>query len=244
MRPHSPSPLPFGFSAAILLLAAAPPDRAFAQSRRAEAYALTGARVVTAKGPVLENAVVVLRDGLIEAVGPSVKVPPDVRVIDAKGLTVTPGLIDAFSGLGLPGPGGRGGSGGGGGSSPPAANPLAPQSMVLDRFRAPEALKARDSAITTALVVSRAGVLPGQSVLVNLSGDKAEGMVLRQPAAQHLHLNELSRRYPNALMGTMALARQSLLDARHYGEEWAAYEKAPAGKKRPRFDPALASWQD
>ena len=87
-------------------------------------------------------------------------------------------------------------------------------------------------------------MLPGQSVLVNLSGDKPEGMVLRQPAAQHLHLSELSRRYPNALMGTMALARQALYDAKRYGEEWAAYEKAPAAKKRPRFDAALAAWGD
>ena len=116
--------------------------------------------------------------------------------------------------------------------------------MVLDRLRVADALKARDTGVTTALVVTREGVLPGQSVLVNLSGDKPEAMVLRNPAAQHLHLNELARRYPNALMGTMALARQALLDARRYGDEWAAYEKAPAGKKRPRFDPSLAAWQD
>ena len=43
-----------------------------------------------------------MRDGLIEAVGPSVKVPAGARVIDAKGLTLTPGLIDGLSGLGLP----------------------------------------------------------------------------------------------------------------------------------------------
>ena len=46
-------------------------------------------------------------------------------------------------------------------------------------------------------------------------------------------MTELSRRYPNALMGTVALARQALYDAHRYRDEWAAYEKAPAGKKRP-----------
>jgi imidazolonepropionase-like amidohydrolase len=79
---------------------------------------------------------------------------------------------------------------------------------------------------------------------VNLAGDKPDAMVLRQPAAQHLHLNELPRRYPNALMGTVALARQALYDAKRYGDEWAAYDKAPAGKKRPRFDAALAAWHE
>jgi imidazolonepropionase-like amidohydrolase len=45
-------------------------------------------------------------------------------------------------------------------------------------------------------------------------------------------------------MGTMAYARQALLDATHYRDEWAAYEKSPRGRKRPRYDPALAAWQD
>ena len=50
--------------------AAPSPSRA-----RAEAYALTGARVVTGPGAVLENATLVMRDGVIEAVGPSVAIP-------------------------------------------------------------------------------------------------------------------------------------------------------------------------
>ena len=227
------------FAVTVVLGATAP---AFAQSHE-EAYALTGARIVTVSGGVYENATLVMRNGLIEAVGPSVKVPAGVRVIDAKGLVLTPGLIDGFSGLGLPSATPRG-PGGNGPAAAPAADPLAPQSLALDRLKAADALKARDTGVTTALVVPREGVLPGQSVLINLSGDKPEAMVLRQPAALHLHLTELSRRYPNALMGTVALARQALYDARRYGEAWAAYEKAPAGKKRPRYDAALAAWQD
>ena len=148
-------------SAGVFALLVVGTASAGAQTRRAEAYALTGARVITVAGAVHETATVVMRDGLIEAVGPSVRVPPDVRVIDAKGLTLTPGLIDALSGIGLPSATPRPGAGGGGGaaaaSTGAAANPLAPQSMALDRFRAPEALKARDSGITTALVVVRGG---------------------------------------------------------------------------------------
>jgi imidazolonepropionase-like amidohydrolase len=209
---------------------------------RTEAYALTGARILTGSGPVLENATLVMRDGLIVDLGATVRVPPGVREIDAKGLTLTPGLIDAFSSLGLPAPMRRSASGSG---APPApsANPVAPQTFALDTLKLADALKARDSGLTTALVISGEGVLPGRSVLLNLSGTKVEDMVLRQPAALHLHLSELSQRYPNSLMGTVALARQALYDARRYAEEWAAYEKAPWSKKRPRYDPALAAWQ-
>ena len=210
------------------------------QAAHGEVYALVGGRVFTVSGPVIEKGTVILRDGLVDAVGASVVVPVGARVIDVTGLTVTPGLVDGFGAIGLPA---RTGSGG----APvptPSANPLAPQALALDRVRLADALKARDSGITTALVIPREGVLPGQSVLLNLGGEKLEAMVLRQPAALHLHLTSLPRTYPGSLMGTVAYARQALYDAARYREEWKAYEAAPRGHKRPTYDAALQAWQD
>ncbi len=211
------------------------------QAAHGEVYALVGGRVVTVSGPVIEKGTVVLRDGLVDAVGASVVVPVGARVIDVTGLTVTPGLVDGFGAIGLPAA--RPAAGGGPAPSP-AANPLAPQALALDRVRLADALKARDSGITTALVIPREGVLPGQSVLLNLGGEKLEAMVLRQPAALHLHLTSLPRTYPGSLMGTVAYARQALYDAARYREEWKAYEAAARGHKRPTYDAALQAWQD
>jgi imidazolonepropionase-like amidohydrolase len=115
--------------------------------------------------------------------------------------------------------------------------------MALDRLRPSEVVKARDAGITTALVIGREGVLPGRSVLVNLGGDQAEAMVLKQPAALHLHMTTLRRQYPSSLMGTEAYARQALYDAARYRDAWAAYEESPRGRKRPVYDAALAAWQ-
>jgi imidazolonepropionase-like amidohydrolase len=148
--------------------------------------------------------------------------------------------VDGFGALGLPARTGSGGAP----APTPSPNPLAPQALALDRVRLADALKARDSGITTALVIPREGVLPGQSVLLNLGGDKLEAMVLRQPAALHLHLTSLARTYPGSLMGTVAYARQALYDAARYREEWKAYEAAPRGRKRPTYDAALQAWQD
>jgi len=211
------------------------------QAAHGEVYALVGGRVFTVSGPVIEKGTVILHDGLVDAVGASVVVPVGARVIDVTGLTVTPGLVDGFGAIGLPAA--RPAAGGGPAPSP-AANPLAPQALALDRVRLADALKARDSGITTALVIPREGVLPGQSVLLNLGGDKLEAMVLRQPAALHLHLTSLPRTYPGSLMGTVAYARQALYDAARYREEWKAYEAAARGHKRPTFDAALQAWQD
>jgi imidazolonepropionase-like amidohydrolase len=204
------------------------------------AYALVGGRVATVSGAVIESGTVVLRDGLIEAAGASISLPVDARVIDVKGLTVTPGIIDGFSGIGLPAPAPSGAAG----APAPSPNPLSPQSLALDRVRLGDALKARDAGITTALVVPKEGVLPGRSVLLDLGGDTVEDMVVVQPAALHLHMATLSRQYPNSLMGTMAYVRQALLDAATYRDTWAAYEKARRGHARPKYDPALAAWQD
>jgi imidazolonepropionase-like amidohydrolase len=222
---------------------------------KADVYAIVGARVVPVSGPVIEGGTVILRDGIIEAVGASVTVPRDARVIDGKGLTLTPGLIDGFGGVGLPGAtgggggGGRGGGGAPGGGAPaataPAANALSPQSLALDRVRLNEIGRARDAGVTTALVVPREGVLPGRSVLLNLSGENTEGMVLRQPVALHLHMATAGRgQYPGSLMGTVAYARQALYDAQHYRDEWSAYDRAPIGKKRPHYAANLEAWQD
>jgi imidazolonepropionase-like amidohydrolase len=224
-----------------LLAALALPAGAFAQ--QADTHAIVGARVLTVSGASWERATIVMRDGLIEAVGPDAAPPPGARVLDGTGLVVTPGLVDALSAVGLPAaPRGAGGRPGGDASGGPA--PLAPRALALERVKASDVAKARDAGVTTALVVPREGVLPGQSAILNLAGDRPEAMVLRQPAALHLHMASASRQYPDSLMGTMAYVRQAFADAARAREAWAAWDRAPRGRKRPTYDAALLPWQE
>jgi hypothetical protein len=44
----------------------------------------------------IENATVILRGGNIEAVGQNIKIPEDARIIDARGKTIMPGVLDPF----------------------------------------------------------------------------------------------------------------------------------------------------
>ena len=238
----SPSPRRLAALVGCALASATLPLEARAASE--EAYALVGARIVPVSGAPIENATLVMRDGVIEAVGAGVAVPTGVRVIEARGLTLTPGLIDAFGGVGLPSPSPRPSPASAAASAGATTPGLSPEADALHRVRVADALKARDSGVTTALVISPDGVLPGRSVLLNLSGERADEMVLRQPAALHVHMRTLASRFPNSLMGTMALLRQSLLDAARYREDWAAYEKAPSGRKRPAYDAGLEAWAD
>ena len=68
----------------------------------AETIALRGATVHT-MGPAgtLQNATVLLKDGVIAAVGKDVSLPADARVVDVTGQVITPGLIDAYGRLGV-----------------------------------------------------------------------------------------------------------------------------------------------
>ena len=65
-------------------------------------HALTGARIVVAPGRVLQRGTLVIRDGVIEAVGANVQAPADARVWDMAGRTLYPGFIDPYASVGMP----------------------------------------------------------------------------------------------------------------------------------------------
>ncbi|MBI3788676.1 MAG: amidohydrolase, partial [Ignavibacteriales bacterium] len=67
-------------------------------------HAFTNARIVVAPGKVIANGTLVVRNGVIEAVGEKVSPPADARIWDMKGLTLYAGLIELSSDIGMPKP--------------------------------------------------------------------------------------------------------------------------------------------
>ena len=164
----------------------------------AEVYALVGGRVVTVSGGVLEDGTVVLRDGLIEAVGAGVR-PPGGRAGHRRQGPDRSRRGSSTGSAASACPRRAPARAGGRGAAPQPAAPARsrPQAFALDRIRAADALKARDTGVTTALVVPREGVLPGRSVLLNLSGDTAGGdgaAAAGGPAPAHGHARRASTR--------------------------------------------------
>jgi imidazolonepropionase-like amidohydrolase len=227
-----------------------------------DVYAITNARVVTVSGATIERGTVVIRDGLIAAVGASVNAPPDARAIDGTGLTVYPGLIDASTTLAIPRPtpspttGGGGGGGGGlaglfGQTAPSAVSPnstqppgLQPEILASDIIRpgGPEVEAARNAGITAAQTAPRGNVFLGQSAVINLAGDTPQQMIVRTPVALYVGLNPIGQgNYPGSLMGVFSSVRQMLLDARRFREASEIYERNPRGLRRPEQDKSLAA---
>lgn len=220
-------------------------------------YAITGARVVTVSGQTLDNATVVVQDGVITAVGRNAAVPAGAWVIDGSGKTVYPGFVDAMTTLGHPAR--RGGNGGTGGGSP-----FGPQGAIdMSRHSwgpedrpgtrswesGAEELDAsdgrleawRNAGFTTVLTSKDEGLVPGQAALLNLGGYvRPREMVVATPVAMHVKLQDRSYTgYPNSLMGSFAYLKQLYLDAQFYDRVWDAYEADPRGKPRPEWDLAL-----
>ncbi len=240
---------------------------AFAAVPRADAphiYAIRGARLITAAGTPIATGTIVLRNGLIEAIGPNVEPPPDATVIEGAGMTVYPGLIDMGNAAGLD-----------------AAPPTAPatfrtledaerwkRSVILRpeleaakvlRPDAPELSRLASVGVTTVLATPTAGLFKGQSSLVNVSSpsdepqigavaDPRRGLqIVRTPVALHVALaaggGGRGGGYPVSLLGTIAFVRQSFLDAQHQQLEKQRYERAKSGVARPMYDPSLDAIQ-
>lgn len=225
-----------------------------------DTYAITNARIVPVSGPVIERGTVVVRDGLIAAVGATLNAPADARVIDGTGLTVYPGIIDANTTLGIPRPSPTPGAAPGGlaalfasQSAPSATSPnstqlpgMQPEILASDLIRpgGSEIESARNAGITTAQTVPRGNVFLGQSAIINLAGDNAQQMIVRSPVALYVGLSPLGGgQYPGSLMGVFSSVRQMLLDARRYREVNEIYERNPRGVKRPNQDKSLAALQ-
>src|SRR5687767_11183210 len=62
-------------------------------------HVLKGGRVVVKPGEVIENGMILIRDGWIESVGKEISVPAGARIWDLQGLTVYAGFIDPYLNL-------------------------------------------------------------------------------------------------------------------------------------------------
>jgi imidazolonepropionase-like amidohydrolase len=215
-------------------------------------WVLTNARIFTVTRGVIERGTIVIRDGLIAAVGPDVAVPADARVLDLAGKTVFPAFIDLTSSLGLasapaPAGAGRGGAPGGGAPAAVATGPanvgLEPDRIVADELRPSQSdvQAARDAGFGAVLVAPNRGAFRGLSALLPLRDSVASHDILRSPVALHMGFQSAQGRYPGTLMGVIAYERQAFYDARRQAQLLERYKAAPRGMERPAYDAGLAA---
>jgi N-acetylglucosamine-6-phosphate deacetylase len=222
------------------------------------AHAFTNVRIVTAPGKTIDKGTLVIREGVIVAVGADaqVKPPPDAKVWDLKGKTIYPGLIDAYSEIAAEASR----------TDPALAELLGAKywnSQVTPQVRgdriykpsADENKKYRAQGFVARLAAPSRGVMKGTSSLVTTADDDARKSILKFEVAQHVATtvqrrprvegetrSEEERGYPNSPMGAFTLVRQALYDAKWYADAHAAVERDPS-LPRPERNDALEALQ-
>jgi len=209
-------------------------------------YAIVHCTVVPVSGPPVENGVIIIRDGLIEAVGVfgDITIPDDAEVIETAEMYAYPGLISAHTNLLLEPPKPPSQTQGQASSAQQPDEKPGWQKAELMAF---ENLRIKTTTIedlykagiTTILVAPEQNIFAGQSVILNLRGESKEAMVLKQPFGLHINFVTARGEYPSSLMGTMAVLRQSFLDTEHYRLYKELFAKSPSGLKRPEYNPFL-----
>lgn len=187
---------------------------------------IRNATIMTATGPRIERGSVLLRDGKIEAVGPTVTAPADAIVIDGTGKFVTPGLIDVHSHLGVyAAPGTDALSDGNEATNPVTAHVWAEHSVWPQDPQFPRVLA---GGITTLQVLpGSANLIGGRSAVLKVVPSRTvQGM--KFPGAKYglkMACGENPKRVyqsrgPSTRMGNVAGYRNAWIQAEQYRRRW------------------------
>ncbi|MBX7081577.1 MAG: amidohydrolase [Nannocystaceae bacterium] len=217
-------------------------DRAAAApaTPQAPSFALRGARVMTATGIVYDRADVLVTGDRIVAVGPALELPEGTTVIDVAGRTVTPGIIDTHSHIGVYGAPGFGAHADGNEMTSPntahvrAADAYWPQDPQIDRARA--------GGITTMQILpGSANLFGGRAVTVKTyPGARGidEARMDGAPAGLKMACGENPKRTygdkggPATRMGNVAGYRGAFIKAVEYQRSWDRYHEKMAQRRK------------
>ena len=226
---------------------------ASAQGGEPQYFAIRGAKVFPVSGPPVEDATVVVARGVITVVAKDAAIPADAWVIEGKGLTVYPGLLDAFTDVGIPaapapaeGATRRPAEVAHGAEDRPASTPW--RSAADEASLSDKRIETwRSAGFTTVVSSPKAGFFPGEAAVLDLAGERAGDLVVKPTVAIPVTLKPLSgfaSGFPDSLMGVLGYEHQVWLDTAWLTKAEAAYEKNPKGIARPRYDRTSAALAD
>jgi imidazolonepropionase-like amidohydrolase len=218
-------------------------------------WALTNARIETITKGTIDRGTIVIRNGVIEAVGATVTPPADAVVVDLSGKTIAPAFIDLTSSLGLRAPAQQAGAGRGAAPAPipgfPGAEPdvttetrivgLEPERVIAEELSLSpaDARAPRDQGIATVLVAPSRGLFRGLSALLPLRDDTASRWIVKTPVALHVGYQTVPGDYPSNLLGVIAYQRQALYDAQRHAIIEDRYKANPRGMARTAHNAEL-----
>ncbi|MES2426555.1 MAG: amidohydrolase family protein [Bacteroidota bacterium] len=225
------------------------------QDIRPGLYAFTNATIVVSSQQTITNGTLLVKNRMIESVGTATSIPKGYVVVDLKGKYIYPGLIDAYSTYGLPEaprqaftftrtitpvstkPGAYGWN-----------EAIRPEMNVKSIFHADaakaEALKKNGFGAVQSLIHD--GIARGTSVVTSLGDERDNLVFLNEEAAANYSFSKgtAATNYPSSLMGSIALLRQTYLDAQWYKSQKEEYNMSLAEFNREQALPQIFEASD
>lgn len=199
----------------------------------AQVVVLEGATVHPVSGPAIENAQVVIRDGLIESVGTDISLPSGAEVIDLSGHHLYPGFIHPATQLGLT----EISSVAGTVDTTEMGNINAALKVEVAVNHDSQLLPATIAGgVLTAHIIPGGGLIQGHSAVMNLDGWSWEEMVIESGVGMHIA-------FPQGAVGDddnedLQLINRVLSAARHWhqAKEAAAEGRLVAPKRNDQLE--------
>ncbi|MBL8730785.1 MAG: amidohydrolase family protein [Planctomycetes bacterium] len=208
-------------------------ERAFARKTASRVLAVRVGRVHDGHGRVFRHGVVLMQDGRIKAVGEDLAIPYGAEVIDLPDAVATPGLIDAFSHLGLAGEG--------------TPVPFGQPGQQLDAAIAhddPMFAAALAEGITTLFVSGKdGGTMNGRVTAVKTGARDHDAMVVRPIVALRLAHDTIGPDAIKSFVDTLNRGKQYVETWRKFEKELAEFEQgkkptAAPTAEAPKSEPA------
>jgi len=199
--------------------------------KRDGCYAFTNATIVQSSTSTLQKATLVIRDGKIVSVGTTVSIPKDAVVIDCNSKFIYPSFVDIYTDYGVATPQRQFGAGGFNFNAPAQITSNTKGAYAWNQAVKPETDAAklftvddakaktyRESGFGTVLTHVKDGIVRGSGAVVTLANTEDNFALLKEKASAHYSFSKgtSTQSYPSSVMGSIALLRQTYLDAQWY----------------------------
>lgn len=192
--------------------------------------------VIQKPGMAPEKTNLLLKNGLIENIGKTVKPTPDAIILKGDSLYVYAGFIDAFSHTGIVKPENKDQQKITDPGNPPnEVAGITPQKSAAEVYKSGDksVSELRSMGFTTAHVAPRGLMLPGQSALFLLHDGETDAMIVKKNTGMVAQFTTNRGTYPSTVIGVMAKFRELYKNAEILGQSSDSYQLNPAGLQRP-----------